>query len=180
VRRQIELLGIRYRFEPRLVRGLDYYVRTTFEVTSGALGAQNSVLGGGRYDGLVADLGGPEVPGIGFAAGMERIALAMPVAAAESRCDVFLLPLTEGARDASLLLQRELRGAGLRVLAETEGRSFKAKMKMADKLGARFALIRGEDEAAKGVWAVRDMRGSLQEDVAEARVLEHLKEKLHG
>jgi len=180
VRRQLDRLGIRYRLEPRLVRGLDYYVKTTFEVTSAALGAQNSLLGGGRYDGLVADLGGPEVPGIGFAAGLERLALAMPAVAGESRCDVFLVPVGQAATDAALTLQRGLRTAGLRVLTETEGRSFKAKMKMADKLGARFALIRGEDEAKRGVWAVRDMRGSAQEDVPEASVLEHLQEKLHG
>jgi histidyl-tRNA synthetase len=180
VRRQLDRLGIRYRLEPRLVRGLDYYVKTTFEVTSDALGAQNSLLGGGRYDGLVADLGGPEVPGIGFAAGLERLALAMPEVAGESRCDVFLLALGAATADAALTLQRDLRAAGLRVLTETEGRSFKARMKMADKLGARFTLILGEDEAKRGVWAVRDMRASTQEDVPEAQVLEHLKEKLHG
>ncbi len=112
VRRQLELLGIRYRLEHRLVRGLDYYVKTTFEVTSGALGAQNSLLGGGRYDGLVAELGGPEVPGIGFAAGLERIALAMPAAAGEGRCDVFLMPLGASAQDAALVLQRALRRPG--------------------------------------------------------------------
>jgi histidyl-tRNA synthetase len=180
VRRQLELLGIRYRLEHRLVRGLDYYVKTTFEVTSGALGAQNSLLGGGRYDGLVAELGGPEVPGIGFAAGLERIALAMPAAAGEGRCDVFLMPLGASAQDAALVLQRALRQAGLSALQETEGKSFKSKMKMADKLGARFVLIRGEDEAKKGVWAVRDMHGSAQEEVPEGRLLDHLKEKTNG
>jgi histidyl-tRNA synthetase len=180
VRRQLDLLGIPYRIENRLVRGLDYYVKTTFEVTSASLGAQNSLLGGGRYDGLVQALGGPDVPGIGFAVGMERLALAMPRATAESRCDVFLLPLEEGARDGALLLQSALRAAGVRALLDHEERSFKAKMKMADKLGARFVAIRGEDEIQKGVWALRDMRGSAQEDVPEARVLDHLKEKLNG
>lgn len=180
VRRQLDLLGIRYRLEHRLVRGLDYYVKTTFEVTNASLGAQNSVLGGGRYDGLVQALGGPEVPGIGFAVGMERLALAMPAAAGEGRCDVFLLTLAEAARDGALLLQRTLRAAGLRALMDHEGRSFKAKMKMADKLGARFVAIRGEDEIKRGVWALRDMGGSAQEDVPETRVLDHLKEKMHG
>jgi histidyl-tRNA synthetase len=149
-------------------------------VTSGALGAQNSLLGGGRYDGLVAELGGPDVPGIGFAAGMERIALAMPKLEAVGRCEVFLMPLGSAALDAGLVLQRALRQAGHSALLETEGRSFKSKMKMADKLGARFVLIRGDDEAKKAVWAVRDMRGSAQEEVPEGRVLEHLKEKLNG
>jgi histidyl-tRNA synthetase len=182
VRRQLDLLGIPYRLEPRLVRGLDYYVKTTFEVTgrSGELGAQNSLLGGGRYDGLVALLGGPDVPGIGFAVGLERLALALPKAAEESRCDVFLVPLADASRDDALSLQRALREAGVSVLMETEGRSFKARMKMADKLGARFVAIRGEDEIKKGVWAVRDMRGSVQEDVADAHVVERLKEKVNG
>jgi histidyl-tRNA synthetase len=180
VRRELDLLGIRYRLEPRLVRGLDYYVKTTFEVTSTVLGAQNSLLGGGRYDGLVAALGGPDLPGIGFALGMERLALAMPAGRGEGRCDVFLLPLDARAVDEALRLQQALRGAGLRTLMETEGRSFKARMKMADKLGARFVLLRGETEIQKGVWAVRDMRGSAQEEVPEARVLEHLEEKRNG
>jgi histidyl-tRNA synthetase len=180
VRRQLDLLGIRYRLDHRLVRGLDYYVKTTFEITSGALGAQNSLLGGGRYDGLVAELGGPEVPGIGFAAGMERIALAMPGVAAEDRCQVFLIPLAKSEQDAALLLQSALRAAGLSVLMDTEGRSFKSRMRTAGKLGARFVLIRGDDEAKKGVWAVRDMRGSAQEEVPEGRVLEYLEEKANG
>jgi histidyl-tRNA synthetase len=113
VRRQLELLEIGYRLDHRLVRGLDYYVRTTFEVTSGRLGAQSSVLGGGRYDGLVKDLGGPDVAGIGFAVGMERLALLVPPAGVEPRCDVFLMPLAAAGLDRALRLQRELRGAGL-------------------------------------------------------------------
>ncbi len=180
VRRELDLLGIRYRLDHRLVRGLDYYVKTTFEVTSGALGAQNSLLGGGRYDGLVKALGGPDVPGIGFAVGLERLALAMPAAAAESRCDVFLAVLSPAAFDDAIRLQRSLRQAGTSVLMDHEGRSFKSKMKMADKLGARFVAIRGEDEIRKGVWSLRDMTRSTQEDVAEVRVLDHIKEKQHG
>jgi histidyl-tRNA synthetase len=182
VRRQLDLLGIRYRVDHRLVRGLDYYTRTTFEVTSaaGALGAQNSLLGGGRYDGLVKDLGGPDLTGIGFAAGIERIVLALPEARAELRADVFLLPLTAPALDETLLLQRRLRQAGVRVLLDPEGRSFKSRMKLADKLGARYVAIRGEEEMKKGVWTVRDMAGSAQEDVPEGRVLAHLEEKLRG
>ncbi len=180
VRRQLELLGIPYRLNHRLVRGLDYYVRTTFEVTSDALGAQSSVLGGGRYDGLVKDLGGPDVPGIGFAVGMERLVSLVPAQGAETRCDVFLLPLAAGALDRTLRLQRALREAGLRVLLDPEGRSFKSRMKQADKLGARFVAILGEDEIARGVWTVRDMAGSTQHDVPEAQVVEELKEKVNG
>ncbi len=180
VRRQLALLGIPYRLSHRLVRGLDYYVRTTFEVTSGLLGAQSSVLGGGRYDGLVKDLGGPDAAGIGFAVGMERLALLLPPREGEARCDVFLMPLAKAALDPALRLQRELRQAGLRAMLDPEGRSFKSRMKQADKLGARFVAILGDDEAARGVWTVRDMARSEQEDVPAERILDHLKEKANG
>ncbi len=180
VRRQLAVLGIPYTLNPRLVRGLDYYVRTTFEVTSDALGAQSSVLGGGRYDGLVKDLGGPDVPGIGFAVGMERLVSLVPAEPAPSRCDVFLMPLAPSALDRALRLQAALRRAGLRALLDPEGRSFKSRMKQADKLGARLVAILGDDEIARGVWTVRDMGRSQQEDVPEVLILEHLKEKANG
>jgi histidyl-tRNA synthetase len=183
VRRQLDLLGIAYRVEPRLVRGLDYYVRTTFEVTSSALGAQNSVLGGGRYDGLVHELGGPELCGIGFAVGMERLAL-IPAADGEGaqprRCEVFLVPLASGALDRALLVQRGLRAAGRSALLDHEGRGLKSQMKKADKLGARFVAILGEDEQARGVWTVRNMASSAQEEVPEARLAEYFRERLDG
>jgi histidyl-tRNA synthetase len=178
VRRQLELLGIRHRVEPRLVRGLDYYVRTTFEVTSGALGAQNSVLGGGRYDGLVKQLGGPDVAGTGFALGLERLVMLLPEPPAESRCDVFLAPLSPPAAERALVLQQQLRAAGLRVLMDHEGRGLKAKLKLADKLGARFALLLGDDELRQGVCAVRDMASSSQQAVPADGIVDHLKEKL--
>jgi histidyl-tRNA synthetase len=180
VRRELDLLGIRYRLDHRLVRGLDYYTRTTFEVTSGALGAQNSVLGGGRYDGLVKELGGPDLTGIGFALGMERLVMLLPRAGREGRCDVFLAPLVPEALDPALLLQRDLRRAGLRVLMDNEGRGLKSQMKKADKLGARFVAIRGEDERAKDVWMVRDMGGSSQEEVKAGDVARHLEGKIRG
>jgi histidyl-tRNA synthetase len=168
--------------EPRLVRGLDYYVRTTFEVTSSALGAQNSVLGGGRYDGLVQQLGGPELCGIGFAVGMERLAL-IPAAAGEAaqpRCEVFLVPLAAGALDRALVLQRALRSAGRAAVLDHEGRGLKSQMKKANKLGARFVAILGEDELTRGAWTVRDMASSAQEEVGEAALVEYLRERLDG
>ena len=180
VRRELDLLGIRYRLDHRLVRGLDYYTRTTFEVTSGELGSQNSVLGGGRYDGLVKELGGPDLTGIGFALGMERLVMLLPNGADERRCDVFLAPLVPEALDPALLLQRDLRRAGLRVLLDHEGRGLKSQMKKADKLGARFVAIRGEDERAKDVWVVRDMAGSSQEEVGGRDVARYLEGKLRG
>ena len=180
VRRELDLLGIRYRLDHRLVRGFDYYTRTTFEVTSGELGAQNSVLGGGRYDGLVKELGGPDLTGIGFALGMERLVMLLPQAADERRCDVFLAPLVPDALDPALLLQRDLRRAGLRVLMDNEGRGLKSQMKKADKLDARFVAIRGEDERAKDVWVVRDMAGSSQQEVKAGDAARYLQEKLRG
>ena len=180
VRRQLDLLGIPYRLSHRLVRGLDYYVRTTFEVTSSALGAQSSILGGGRYDGLVKELGGPDLAGIGFAVGLERLVSLVPPVEAEPRCDVFLMPLAAGALDPALRLQRRLREAGLRVLLDPEGRSFKSRMKQADKLGARYAAILGDDELARGVWTLRDMARSEQRAVTEDEILEHIKERANG
>jgi histidyl-tRNA synthetase len=180
VRRQLELLGIPFRLSHRLVRGLDYYTRTTFEIVSGALGAQNTVLGGGRYDGLVRDLGGPDLTGIGFALGMERLVMLLPPAPADRRCDVFVMPLSGNALDAGLQLQHGLRAAGLSVLMDQEGRGLKSQMKKADKLAARFVALCGEDERARGVWTVRDMGASAQEDVPENEVHERLLERLRG
>ena len=150
------------------MRGLDYYVRTTFEVLGASLGSQNSVLGGGRYDGLVQELGGPDLPGIGFALGMERLVMSVPVAEGEPRCAVFLAPLAAAGLDHALAAQKRLREAGVAVLMDYEGRSMKSQMKRADKLGARYVAILGDDELAKGAWTVRDMRESSQESVALA------------
>jgi histidyl-tRNA synthetase len=177
VRRELDLLGIPHRVSHRLVRGLDYYVRTTFEVLSRDLGAQNSVLGGGRYDGLVRDLGGPDIPGIGFALGMERLVMTIPPAEAETRCVVFLAPLAAGALDHALRLQRALRDAGVSVLMDHEGRGLKSQMKRADKLGARLVAIMGEDELARQRWTVRDMKESTQETLSLDRAAETLIER---
>jgi histidyl-tRNA synthetase len=180
VRRQLERLGIPYTPSHRLVRGLDYYTRTTFEVVSGSLGAQNTVLGGGRYDGLVRDLGGPDLTGIGWALGMERLVLLLPPGPDERRCDVFVMPLSADALDAALMLQRDLRVAGVPVLMDQEGKGLRSQMKRADKLAARFVALRGDDERARGVWTVRDMGASTQEDVPEDKVYDHLVERLRG
>jgi histidyl-tRNA synthetase len=174
VRRELDLLGIPYRLSHRLVRGLDYYVRTTFEVLSGELGAQNSVLGGGRYDGLVKQLGGPDLPGIGFALGMERLVMTVPPVEVEARCEVFLAPLAPGARDFALRLQRQLRKAGVSAMTDHEGRGLKSQLKRADKLGARFVAILGEDELAKARWTVRDMKSGGQEEVGLDAAAEYL------
>lgn len=180
VRAGLDAAGIAYELRHRLVRGLDYYVRTTFEVTTGRLGSQNSVLGGGRYDGLVKELGGPDSPGIGFALGMERLVMLLDPAADVSRCDVFLLPLVDAAFAEAMAAQRTLRRAGIRAAMDYEGRSFKSRMKLADKLGARLVAIRGDDERAKRVWALRNMASSEQKDVPEEALIETIERTLHG
>ncbi|MBI3301044.1 MAG: histidine--tRNA ligase [Deltaproteobacteria bacterium] len=145
---------------PRLVRGLDYYCRTSFEVIALGLGSQNAVCGGGRYDGLVEQLGGPAVPGIGFAIGLER--LAMLVQAQKRRFsatpDLFIAPLGTAAESQAFSVARRLRQAGYRVELESGSRGLKAQMRRADKLGARYVFILGENELAVGKGTIRDMQ----------------------
>lgn len=151
--------GIEPTLNPRMVRGLDYYCRTAFEVTAEGLGAQNAVGGGGRYDGLIKALGGPDVPGIGFALGVERLALAMaPHAATEPvRAEVFLAPLGAAAETEAIHLAHSWRLSGLRVEVGGGGKSLKSQMRLADKVGAAYVLILGEDEIAARALTVRDM-----------------------
>jgi histidyl-tRNA synthetase len=176
----LDALGVGYRFDHRLVRGFDYYTRTTFEFASGALeSAQNGIGGGGRYDGLVEMLGGPPTPGIGFGIGIERLLLAcdaegvFPVEPVP--LDAFVVDVTggEAARD----LTAELRGAGMRADRAFDGRSLKSQMKGADRSGARVALIVGPDEVAAGTVTVRPLRGGGdQRTVPRAGVVEAVRE----
>jgi histidyl-tRNA synthetase len=155
-----------WRLSHRLVRGLDYYTRTTFEILGQTLGAQNALLGGGRYDGLVKALGGPERTGIGFAAGLERLVLALPAdRAVAAPGGVFVVVIGEESRLAGLRLLRELRRAGVPAQMEFESRSLKAQLKRADRVAARATLIIGADELAKGEVTMRDMRASTQQSV---------------
>ena len=168
--------GIPFRISHRLVRGLDYYTRTTFEILGGNIGAQNAILGGGRYDGLVKQLGGPDRVGIGFAAGIERLVLAMPADAGMARrSPVFVAAMGEAARGTAIGLLRDLRRAGLEAHMEYEGRSIKSQMKRADRLKAVVTLIIGDDELAAGVVAVKDMKTSEQVRVARDGVVAHVK-----
>lgn len=155
-----------WRLSHRLVRGLDYYTRTTFEILGHTLGAQNALLGGGRYDGLVKALGGPDRTGIGFAAGLERLVLAMPESAApKASPGVFVVAVGDESRAAGLKLLRQLRQAGVPAQMEFEARSLKAQLKRADRVAARATFIIGGDELAKGEVTVRDMRASTQQSV---------------
>lgn len=174
-------LGLDFVIEPRLVRGLDYYTHTTFEFQAEALdAAQNTICGGGRYDGLVEALGGPPTPGIGFGAGIERILLACDAegtfAGPEAQVDVFVIDVTGGAvaRD----LTAALRAVGVSADRSFDGRSMKSQMKAADRTGARLALIVGDDEAAAGTVGLRDLRTREQETVDRAGIVDRVVARL--
>ncbi len=174
VQRYLAIANVPCRISHRLVRGLDYYTRTTFEVLAGHLGAQNAILGGGRYDGLVKELGGPDRVGIGFAAGLERLVLALPSSAGPqvARPDAFVAAHGEQARLAAFELLRDLRRAGLNAQIDYEGRSLKSQFKRADRFGAPLVLIIGEEELARGEVTARDMATSTQQGVRRESVVE--------
>jgi histidyl-tRNA synthetase len=173
-------LGVPFALETRLVRGLDYYTRTTFEIQAGALdSAQNALGGGGRYDGLVELLGGPPTPGIGFGAGIERILLACDAEGVgptpDRALDVFVVDVAGG--ETALVLTDELRRAGLSADRAFDGRSMKSQLKAADRSGARVALIVGEQELADGTVALRELRDGHgeQEVVPRDAVVERVR-----
>lgn len=178
----LEQLDTPYVVNPRMVRGLDYYMRTTFEVITDRLGSQNAVGGGGRYNGLVKDLGGPDVPGIGFAIGMERLILLLQQDQEEAKRSpsIFVAALGDAARAKGFLLVQELRTLGLEADMDYEGRSLKSQMRRADKSGARHVLILGEDEMTKGEIQVRDMSNKEQRIIPLASVVQTLREIYEG
>lgn len=158
--------GVPFDLEPRMVRGLDYYRRTVFEVVSGGLGAQSAILGGGRYDGLIAELGGPPVPGFGFAIGMERLISLLPgEASQQAGIDVALIGLGVEGWNAAVDIARRLRAAGRSVLLPIVERPMGAQMKRADRAGARFAAFVGQNEIAAGRVSLKDLRTGEQTEV---------------
>jgi histidyl-tRNA synthetase len=182
VRAGLDALDIPYTVETKLVRGLDYYRRTIFEFIGGTLdSAQNALGGGGRYDGLVEDLGGPPTPGIGFALGVDRTLLACDdegvFAAPDQSVDVFVVDTTDGS--AALALTTELRASGLRADRAYENRSMKAQMKAANRSGAAYAAIVGTDEIEAGTVALRPLRGDGEQvAVARASLTAELQQRL--
>ncbi len=165
VRAHLEARGISYEVKPRMVRGLDYYMRTTFEITHGALGAQNSVLGGGRYDGLAESLGSRvPAPGIGFSIGEDRLVMGVEDAHPDEfrpTVDVFLATLGDAADLHAGTLAAELRAEGI-VIERSADRKLKRALEVANKMGARFALILGDDELASGTYQLKDMASGEQ------------------
>jgi histidyl-tRNA synthetase len=175
--------GIPYQITPRLVRGLDYYTRTTFEITSGALGAQNAVLGGGRYDGLSEMIGGPPAPGFGFAIGEDRLVLAAQQAGELETGDAlnaYVAWLGEAAFGPAQKLARELRREGFSIEISPEPIKLKKSMGIASKLQARFAIIIGEGELASGRYQLKDMISGEQQEVRPSAMVPVLREKLGG
>lgn len=165
-RRYLDSVGTAYTINERMVRGLDYYTRTTFELLTGLLGSQGAVAAGGRYDGLISDLGGPQLPGIGFAIGVERVALLL-ADKDFSRCpDLFIAALGKPALDEAFRLMSGLQRSGVAVEIDYEGKSLKSQMRRSDKLNSRFTLIIGDDELVAGQGALKNMAAGTQEDVA--------------
>jgi histidyl-tRNA synthetase len=176
VRRCLTDRQIAFEVRPRLVRGLDYYMRTTFEVVHGALGAQDSVLGGGRYDGLAEALGSKiHAPGIGFSIGEDRLVMTLEQSQGERKLDLdlFIAPLGEAALGQAALLARDLRRLGLTVEVAPEGR-LKRAMELANKLAARRTVILGDDEIAAGRYALKDMASGEQHSVTREQLMEKL------
>lgn len=187
VKAGLRSIGVPFSANPRLVRGLDYYTHTTFEFVSTALdAAQSTILGGGRYDGLTEEMGGPPTPGIGFGSGIERVLLACDAESSfvvpDSSVDVFVVDTTGGSE--ALLLSAELRRAGIRCDRAFDRRSMRSQMKAADRSGARVAVIVGERELSEGVVGLRRLRGEVtegdgaQERIARVSVVDHVRAEL--
>ncbi|UCC66883.1 MAG: histidine--tRNA ligase [Deltaproteobacteria bacterium] len=180
VKAYLETLDVPYMINPRMVRGLDYYTKTAFEVVAEALGAQNAVAGGGRYDRLIEELGGPNIPGIGFSIGMERLLLILPEEPCPSGPSLFIAALGEVAQREAFSLSYRLNVAGVRAMMGFEGRSLKAQMRRANKFGARYVLIIGEDELREGKAILRDMEGRRQQEIPLPGVFEEVISRIEG
>ncbi len=176
VKAMLDELGVPYQVNERMVRGLDYYTRTTFEFTHGELGAQSAVLGGGRFDGLSEELGGPRAPGIGFAIGEDRLVLALQAQQkkAESALQALIVPLGKEMNRHALKLAKELREAGVAVDVSDESFRLKKSFETAEKLGATYAVLVGENEMASGEFAVKNLESGEQTKVARAGLLKYL------
>ncbi len=179
VRAHLTDLGIAWEEAPRLVRGLDYYTKTTFEFLHDGLGAQSAIGGGGRYDGLSAALGGPDLSGVGWAIGVDRTVLALRAeglaVGRDVRCEVYVVPLGDAARRAALVLATELRRAGVATGLPFGGRGLKGSMKAADRSGASYAVIFGDRDLATGTVELKNLGSGEQKTVSRTEILKELK-----
>jgi histidyl-tRNA synthetase len=174
---------VRFEIDPNLVRGFDYYTKTAFEIVHPDLGAQNSIGGGGRYDGLVEECGGPPTPGIGFGIGTERclivldeLGIELPIA--DERPAAYVIALGDAARPVAVRLLKELRSEGIAADMDYAGRSMKAQMRQADRSGARYALIMGDDEIDQRCITVKDMKEGGQQSIPVSEIAGRVKATL--
>ena len=165
-RQYLELVSTPYRINNRMVRGLDYYTRTTFEMVTGLLGSQSAVAAGGRYDGLIADLGGPAIPGIGFAMGVERVALLLAAEQFSKKPALFIVAHGEQAGEKAFSIACELQRAGISVEFDYNTKSMKSQMRRADKLSCKYTIIIGEAELASGVAPLKEMASGIQTETS--------------
>ena len=174
----LDAMGIEYVVDPGIVRGLDYYTKTAFEFVTTKIGAQGTVCGGGRYDKLVEEVGGPSTPGVGFGLGKERLLLTMEACGVEipepSGADVFIAVMGEEAKAAGLKLMRELRKQGIAVQMDIMGRNIKNQFKYANRINARKTVVIGQDELEKNSFAIKDMATSQQVNVPMESIVEEL------
>jgi histidyl-tRNA synthetase len=180
VKRQLELRGVLYQENWRLVRGLDYYMRTTFEITAPGLGSQNAVCGGGRYDGLVELLGGPPTKGIGFAIGEDRLILSLQESGkgqVQQGRDVYIAWMGERAYAAAIRAARDLRNAGFSVELPPVEQKFGKALSQADKLGAKYALILGDNEVSEALWTLKILSTGEQEKFPEPELIDFLRQQ---
>ncbi|SDZ16287.1 histidyl-tRNA synthetase [Proteiniborus ethanoligenes] len=182
VKEYLDIAEIEYRVDPKIVRGLDYYTKTAFEFISNEIGSQSTVCGGGRYDGLVEELGGPSIPAVGFGMGIERLLLTLEnngiEIPKEEGLDIFIVTIGEKADKEAYKLLNNLRKSGISADKDYLGRSIKAQFKYSDKLEAEYTIVIGDDEVDKGVVSLKNMKTGAQEEVTLMSLIDELKSKL--
>ena len=170
VKKYLNAMNIEYTIDPRIVRGLDYYTKTVFEFVSNSIGAQGTVCGGGRYDGLIEELGGQSTPSLGFAIGIERLMLLMEAQGCEypkeAQPDLFIAALGNKATLKAVELAKDMREEGFTCLYDLNGRSLRAQMKYADKLNAKYTMVIGDDEVDKGLAVMKNMQTGEETELA--------------
>lgn len=182
VKKYLDKMNIEYSVNPRIVRGLDYYTRTVFEFVSTDIGAQGTVCGGGRYDGLIEELGGPHVPSLGFGLGTGRLLMLLEAQGIElpkpSGCDIYIAPMGENASYEAAAIVADLRAGGISAQTDVVGRSLKAQMKFADKIGAKYTMVLGDDEIASGKAKIKNMDSGEATETELADLAENFMEFL--
>ncbi len=178
VRRYLDGLKIRYSIQPSLVRGFDYYTRTAFEVVSGRLGGKNVIAGGGRYDRLVEDMGGPSTPAVGFSFGVERTLMKVRMELSHKPPLIYLISIGGKAFDEGFMLLSKLREKGIRAEMDYQGRSLRGQMRVANKLKAKYVLIMGKEELERGNLLLKDMQTGKQDEMDKKKVMGILVERL--